>query len=399
VSDLPSERPGLGLSAELLRLCGAQVCVHGAMTGMRMAVPLLLLSQEHERYTVGLVLALFALAQVLLLLPAGRFADRHGLKRPIALCVIASVVGLWMASLWPHLLVLCVAAPLCGAAAGVTNLSIQRHLGRSAKSPSEIRQRFSWFAIAPATAHIVGPLLTGFAVDLAGFPVAFALLGSLPLIAWLLVRPTQEVLDGPHQGHERRPAWELLRGPMFRRLLLMNWLMAVSWDLHAFLVPVLGHERGLSASVIGGIVGLFAVGAATVRLATPVVGAHVREWILITSACATTALLLAIYPFAHSPLTMGACSMMLGMAHGSVQPMVTTMLHHVTPPHRHGEAIAMRLVTINASMVAVPPLLGIISATLGVSVMFWGMSTLMGLCAPLGARLRSVVAGAGAHGS
>jgi len=369
------------------------------MTGMRMAVPLLLLSQEHERYTVGLVLALFALAQVLLLLPAGRFADRHGLKRPIALCVIASVVGLWMASLWPHLLVLCVAAPLCGAAAGVTNLSIQRHLGRSAKSPSEIRQRFSWFAIAPATAHIVGPLLTGFAVDLAGFPVAFALLGSLPLIAWLLVRPTQEVLDGPHQGHERRPAWELLRGPMFRRLLLMNWLMAVSWDLHAFLVPVLGHERGLSASVIGGIVGLFAVGAATVRLATPVVGAHVREWILITSACATTALLLAIYPFAHSPLTMGACSMMLGMAHGSVQPMVTTMLHHVTPPHRHGEAIAMRLVTINASMVAVPPLLGIISATLGVSVMFWGMSTLMGLCAPLGARLRSVVAGAGAHGS
>ena len=369
------------------------------MTGMRMAVPLLLLSQQHERSVVGWVLALFALAQVLLLLPAGRFADRHGLKRPIALCVIASVSGLWMAALWPYLIVLCVAAPLCGAAAGVTNLSIQRHLGRAAKSPAEIRQRFSWFSVAPATAHIVGPLMTGVAVDMAGFPAAFALLGSMPLVSWFLVRPTREAADRVPQVRERRPAWELLRGPMFRRLLLMNWLMAVSWDLHAFLVPVMGHERGLPASVIGGIVGLFAIGAALVRLATPVLGARMREWVLITGACAATALLLATYPFAHSALAMGACSLLLGMAHGSVQPMVTTMLHHVTPPDRQGEAIAMRLVTINASMVAVPPLLGIVSATLGVNLMFWGMSALMGLCAPLGVRLRSVVAGAAAHGS
>ena len=32
--------------------------------------------------------------------------------------------------------------------------------------------------------------------------------------------------------------------PMMRRLLLVNWLLASCWDVHTFVVPVLGHERG-----------------------------------------------------------------------------------------------------------------------------------------------------------
>ena len=57
-------------------------------------------------------------------------------------------------------------------------------------------------------------------------------------------------------------AWDLLREPMFRRLLLVNWLLSSCWDVHTFVLPVLGHERGLSASVIGSILGAFAVAAA-----------------------------------------------------------------------------------------------------------------------------------------
>jgi hypothetical protein len=41
----------------------------------------------------------------------------------------------------------------------------------------------------------------------------------------------------------------------FRRLLLMNWALSSCWDVHTFVVPILGHERGLSASVIGTILG------------------------------------------------------------------------------------------------------------------------------------------------
>ena len=46
------------------------------MAGMRMATPLLALKQGFSAMAVGALLALFALTQVFLALPAGRYADR-----------------------------------------------------------------------------------------------------------------------------------------------------------------------------------------------------------------------------------------------------------------------------------------------------------------------------------
>ena len=60
----------------------------------------------------------------------------------------------------------------------------------------------------------------------------------------------------------------------------------------------------------------------------------------------------------HTALTMGACSLLLGLALGMVQPMVMSMLHQITPEHRHGEAVGLRMMAINASSVAMPMLFG-----------------------------------------
>jgi sugar phosphate permease len=86
---------------------------------------------------------------------------------------------------------------------------------------------------------------------------------------------------------------------------------------------------------------------------------------------AATALLFAIYPFVRSPLAMGLCSMLLGMALGTVQPMVMSTLHQITPEHKHGEAVALRLMAINASSVAMPMLFGLAGALVGIGGVFW----------------------------
>ena len=44
----------------------------------------------------------------------------------------------------------------------------------------------------------------------------------------------------PVPGAAPTRAWDLLREPMFRRLLFVNWLQSSSWDVHAF---VLQHQR------------------------------------------------------------------------------------------------------------------------------------------------------------
>jgi hypothetical protein len=78
-------------------------------------------------------------------------------------------------------------------------------------------------------------------------------------------------------GAVRTRAWDLLREPMFRRLLFVNWLQSSSWDVHAFVLPVLGHDRGISASVIGSILGAFAIAAAVIRVVLPMIASRSSE--------------------------------------------------------------------------------------------------------------------------
>ncbi|HEX5286980.1 MAG TPA: MFS transporter, partial [Polaromonas sp.] len=50
------------MNRELARLILAQVCLHACMAGTRMAAPLLALRQGYSPASVGVLLALFALA-------------------------------------------------------------------------------------------------------------------------------------------------------------------------------------------------------------------------------------------------------------------------------------------------------------------------------------------------
>ena len=85
---------GVGLA----RLITGQIFLHASMAGMRMAAPLLALRAGYSEAAVGVLLALFALTQVFLALPAGRYADQHGLKRPFGFATIAAAAGCAMAT-------------------------------------------------------------------------------------------------------------------------------------------------------------------------------------------------------------------------------------------------------------------------------------------------------------
>jgi len=370
------------MTPELMRLILAQVFLHAAMAGTRMTAPLLALSEGDSPAAVGGLLALFALAQVFLALPAGRFADRHGLRRPLSYAVVAAVVGAGGAAAFPIYPVLCLAALLTGGATGTAVIALQRHVGRAAKSATQLKQVFSWLGIAPAVANFVGPFAAGLLIDHAGYRTAFGVMACLPLACWHLARRTRElppVVAALQTGTgPRQRVWDLLRVVMFRRLLFVNWLQSSCWDVHAFVLPLIGHERGFSASTIGTILGVFAVAAALVRLALPLFAARVREWAVIATSSIATAVLFAVYPLLPSAFAMGVCSVLLGFALGAVQPMVMSMLHQVTPHARHGEALGLRLMTINASSVAMPILFGAAGAVVGISGVFWIVGLVVG---------------------
>ena len=358
------------------------------MTGVRVAAPLLALRSGHAQWAVGILLGLFAAAPVLLSLRAGRLADRHGYHFPMRIAVALTTAGglLAVASTWLTALqfpVLCLAATLCGVGANFGLIAIQRTAGRmTSGSSAELTRVFSWLGLAPAFSNMIGPVVAGVMIDLTGFRGAFIALMLLPMLGlwWARRVPLEPPKTEPAQPRSNT-SWDLLATPGLRRLLMVNWLLSSSWDLHAFVVPILGHERGFSASAIGLILGAFAAAVAAVRLAIPLLLPRLpslREGQVLAGAMLMTAAVFVVYPWMSSAWPMALCAVLLGLALGSVQPMIMTTLHQLTPRHRHGEAIALRSMTINASSAMMPLLFGVLGGAIGAGSLFWLMSAAVG---------------------
>jgi len=366
-------------SRALLALIGGQVALHASMAGIRMAAPLAALREGHAAWAVGVLLGLFAAAPIVLALAAGRLADRHGYHVPIRVAVALTVAGglcAVVATFLPagQFIALCVAAILSGAGTNYGLIAIQRSAGRMADEPTELKRIFSWLGLAPALANVVGPVIAGTLIDAAGFRFAFAALAALPLASLVWARFVPVEPHAQEVARSRRPnSWNLLREPGFTRLLLVNWLLSSSWDVHSFLVPLLGHERGISASAIGVILGVFATSVAAVRLAIPLLAHRLRESDVLVGAMLASAAVFAVYPFARAAWLMGCCAAVLGLALGAVQPMIMTTLHQITPVARRGEAIALRSMAINFSSAVMPLAFGLVGAALGAPALFWLM--------------------------
>ncbi len=385
------------MTRDLARLIAGQMFLHACMAGARMAIPLLALKQGFSPVAVGALLALFALAPMFLALPAGRYSDRRGLQKIMHISVVVAASGVVLSALWPIFPVMCLSALAAGGATGMAVIALQRHVGRMAKDPTALKVAFSWLSLGPAVSNFVGPVLAGVLIDYAGpvaadetgFRWAFLLMALFPLFTWVCVRRVPELGLSPALSNEPpRRALDLLADPLMRRLLGVNWLLSSCWDVHTFVVPVLGHERGYSASVVGGILGAFALAAAFIRVCLPFISRHIKEHQIITSAMVCTGVLFALYPLMPTAGAMAVCSVLLGLVLGTVQPMIMSTLHQITPAHRQGEALGLRLMSINGSSVLMPMLFGAAGAVAGVAPVFWVVGAMVGMGARAAWHLR-----------
>jgi MFS family permease len=388
----------------LVALVSGQICLHSAMAGLRLAAPLMLLREGGmgvaPELAAGLLLGLFALAPVVTALPSGRWVDRRGYHRPVRLAVALVVLGALFAlpSAWlqgpARALLLALAAIPTGIGANLGLIAIQRSAGRlvpdadahgidATERNLRLKRVFSWLGLAPSLANMIGPVLAGTLIDAGGFGLAFAGVALLPLGTLVLAGrvPEDWVRPAPARPGGHRSHWRTVRDvlalPGMGVLIAVNWLFSSSWDLHAYAVPLLGHERALSASAIGGVLGVFAGAVAAARLAMPWIAGHLPERRVFIGALCVVATVFLLYPLSRNPLEMMACAALLGLALGVVQPLVMTTLHHLAPAHRQGEAIAVRSMSINLSAALLPLGFGALGASLGASGLFRAMVVIL----------------------
>ncbi|MBV8036513.1 MFS transporter [Roseateles sp.] len=375
---MSSDSPKRHLRHAFVWLIATMICVHACMATTRVTASLWVLNQGYGEASVGMLLSLFAVAPILLSLWAGRLADRHGFHRPVGVGVGLAFAGALLALAVQQLWAIALGCLLCGGAVAVAAVAMQREAGLMAEEPGELKKIFSWMALGPAMSNAVSPIIAGLLIDHIGMTAAFGFATALPLLAWALGRKVPRNPPKVYtQSFRNRAAWDLFRLPVYRRLLVVNLALSAGWDAHSFVVPVVGHGRGLSAASIGLVLGSFAVAATVVRLAIVRFADDIDEGRALRAAM--TVATLTFFAYAWLPGTLGLIcgSALLGTALGSVQPMILAMLHRATPPERHGQALGLRMLTLNGATVAMPVGFGMLAVATATAAPMWLMGSLL----------------------
>lgn len=368
------------------------VCVHASMAATRVAASLLVLHRGYPEWMVGALLSLFAVAPIALSLWAGRLADRYGMHKPLGVGVLLGTGGAAVAVVSQHPVALAVAALATGGAIAVAAVGVQREAGMMARDPSDLKRVFSWVALGPALSNALAPVVVGLLIDHVGFRAGFVFAAVLPLLAWWLAmrvpRSVPAAAKEPASGTVGRGALALLRLPALRWLILVNLALSSCWDAHSFAVPVLGHVRGMSASAIGLVLGSFAAAATVVRLLIGRFADRLDERVALRAAMALATATCLVYAYLPGAVGMMLGSAALGLALGSVQPMILAMLHRVTPSDRHGEALGVRMLATNAATIVMPLGFGLLAAATVPWAPMWLMAGLVLLAQVPASRIR-----------
>jgi MFS family permease len=360
-------------------LIGLGMANHVVLTGLRVTVSLDALALGANAATVGGLLALFGLLPMFFAIPAGRLADRVGVRGPMLVGSIGMAFGPLIATLVPGLPSLFIAAMLSGVSFMAFQVAAQYATGEMG-GPAARTRNFGFLAVGYSTSSILGPLIAGFTIDHAGYRATFALLALLPLLPIAVLALDRVPFPGPHPArntNERARTLDLFASGDLRRIFVINGMMTLAWELHTLFVPIYGNAIGLSASRIGLVLAAFAVATFTIRLSMPLITRRFPEHRVLTSALYLAAFIYLAIPFSRDAATLMMLSFCLGLGLGVGQPMVMSLLHSVTPPGRMGEAAGVRMSLMNSMAVAVPLVFGAIGGTIGLSPVLWSVGVFL----------------------
>lgn len=328
---------------------------------------------------IGLLIALYGLGPLLLSVQAGKISDRMGSYWPIVLGSAGLAVGLAIPYAFAGLKVLYAAALIVGIALVFLNIALQ-HLIASLGDAEERTRNVSLQSLAIALGAMIGPLLVGISIDYRGHVQTFlylALIVAASCVAWIGCR---RVI--PHSPRSAKPemgsgVFSLLAQPSLRRVIIASGLVVAAIDLYMFYTPIYGHAIGLSATMIGIVLGAHAAATFVVRATLPLLARRWGEDALMTVSMLLAGATFLLFPFVEQVGLLLVLSFVLGLGLGVGQPLSVIMTYNRAPAGRAGEALGLRFSLVNLTHMVIPLAFGTIGSALGLVTVFLANSALM----------------------
>jgi MFS family permease len=365
-------RRGRSKSMPIYAIVALCTLSHSGFGGSRVAISLYALELGASQFTVGVLMALYAICPLLLAVYVGRLADRVGPRLPMLIGTAGVVIGLLVPPLFPGMGGLYAAALVLGSTFHFFFITVQGIAGGLGGSECRARN-FALVGMGFSAAGFIGPYLAGLAIDHIGYLRAFLLLAIFPVISVVILAVKPGFLPPARHrpsNEARRSAFDMWSDPALRRTFIASGIISSAWDLFQFYFPVYGHSIGLSASAIGAVLGVFAIATFAIRVVLPRVSARYSEAQVLTAGIFIAAGAFVLFPFFQNAYVLAIIAFTLGLGVGCGQPMSMSLIYALSPPGRQAEAAGLRVTVNNFMHLTVPLVFGSMGTAFGYQPVF-----------------------------
>lgn len=342
---------------------------------------------------LGLVTAAFAVPALLLALPAGRAIDRLGERRSLILGSIAVVASALMAfgagsSLWLLLL----ATVLLGVGHLLSVIGEQALLANNPGTRGS-DSLFGMYAFAAALGQTLGPLLLvlpGGSKSTPPLGIVFLACAGLAVVMLGIsaFMPSSPVAVVENRSGMFGTAATMLRIPGLAKALITSAIVLASVDLFLTYIPALGHERGLTAAVVGVTLAVRSVFSMVSRFFLGrLVHAFGRRAVMVWSVALSAVALVGMgLPWPSWWLV--ALAAVFGFAVGTCQPITMSWISELPPSGSRALAMSLRLAFNRLGQTVLPAALGGFAAVTGVAGVIVVTGVMVGIGVWPGAAVR-----------
>lgn len=344
-----------------------------AVKGSKMLVALYAIELGASPLEIGALVSTYAVFPLMLAVYVGRVSDRRGVRVPMMIGSLGVAAGLVLPTAVPALPMLFLSSAMIGTAALFFQISTHNLVG-SLDEGSRRTANFSTYSLAASISGFIGPLLVGFAIDSSGHTATYLLLAAVACLPGSVLACYSSFIPGRLKAQKEQRGGsvkDLLGSPSLRRTFFTSGLIVSGIDLFNFYMPLYGHSIGLSASVIGTILGAQAAAAFVVRMAMPRLAKRFGERSVLTASLVVAGVTYLAFPSFENPVALGLISFVLGLGLGCGQPLSIILTYNDSPPGRAGEALGLRLTVNKFTQIAVPIAFGSLGTAAGVHPVFW----------------------------
>ena len=339
---------------------------------------------------LGALAACFTIVPLGLALFAGRLADRRGERLVLAAGSVFAVGGAG--------LLLVAGGSLAGLVAGSVLLGcghLFTMLGEQSlvAAGGDLVRAFGQFTLAQSLGQAAGPLVVA-ALGGSGTHPDTTRLFAAGLVTAVAMAAVTVALRPPHRsaraGRQAEPKAlrTLLRVPDLPVAVLSSLTVIATIDLLVVYLPVLGAERGLSASTVGLLLVARALASTISRVLLPGGTRRFgRRGLLLVSLVGSTAGV-ALLPAGHAVWVLVGLVVFAGFALGVGQPLTMAWVADVAPPPLRGTALSLRLSGNRLGQTVLPAVAGLCAAGLGTAGVFWTLAASLGTTGVLTAAAR-----------